>query len=367
MRKLLIISCLFLLNQSYAQLSTLPSGGNKRAKVAEQVGITDISIQYSRPAVKGREGKIWGTLVYPGFSDLGFGRTKAAPWRAGANESTSISFSNDVNINGKPLAAGTYGLFMAYDPNETIIIFSKNANSWGSYYYDEKEDALRVKVKPVAVPENNEWLKYEFVNQTDSTATIQLVWEKLSIPFEVRTNLVQDQIASFRRELRTDKGFNWTGWYQAAQWCAERKVNLEEALLWSDSATSPIFGGENQFPPHATKAQILTLLGRENEATALMKNVMNFASMRDIHQYGRQLLAAKKNKEAMEVFKINAAKNPKQFTTLVGLARGYSATGDYKTALKYAQQAQPLAPDQLNKASMETIISKLKEGKDIND
>lgn len=366
MRTVLIVTCFFLSFNSFSQLTTAPSGGNKKAIVGERIGLTDVTIHYDRPGVKGREGKIWGNLVHAGFVNQGFGSSKAAPWRAGANENTSISFSNDVKIEGKELPAGKYGLFIAYDPNESTVVFSKNSSSWGSYYYDEKEDALRVKVKPVALDRSNEWLKYEFANQTDSSATVQLVWEKLSIPFKIETDIVNDQLESFRKELRSDKGFYWPAWYQAAQWCADRKVNLEQALQWADTATSPIFGGSTQFPPYAAKAQILTLLGRNDEAAANMKTALLYGSMQDIHQYGRQLLAGKRNKEALEVFKMNAAKNPKQFTTLMGLARGYSGIGDYKTALKYAQQAQPLAPDPGNKANVETVISKLKEGKDIN-
>lgn len=366
MRKLLLAIGVLSSTWSSGQLTTLPSGGNKKAIVGERVGLTDITIQYSRPGVKGREGKIWGELIYTGFADLGFGNTKAAPWRAGANESTSIVFSTDVKIEDRHLPAGTYGLFMAYDPNETTVIFSKNSTSWGSYYYDEKEDALRVKVKPVATDDPNEWLKYEFVNQTDSSATIQLCWEKLKIPFKIETDLVNNQLALFRKELRSDKGFYWPAWYQAAQWCASRSVNLNQALQWADTATSPTFGGSTQFAPYAAKAQILTMLDRNDEAAATMKKAMDFGSTQEIHQYGRQLLAAKRTREAMEVFKMNATKNPKQFTTLVGLSRGYSAMGDYKTALKYALQAQPLAPDPMNKKNMETVISNLKAGKDIN-
>lgn len=366
MRKLLFLLYLLPCSEIFSQLTTLPSGGNKKAIVGERVGLTDITIKYNRPGVKGREGKIWGGVVYTGYADLGFGNTRQAPWRAGANESTSITFSNDVTIEGQPLPAGTYGLFMAYDPSSTTVIFSKNSSSWGSYYYDEKEDALRVKIKPVVLESSNEWLRYEFVNQTDSSATVQLVWEKMSIPFHVQTDVVKDQLASFRNELRTNIGFNWIPWYQAAQWCAKRKVNLEQALQWSDSATSVTFGGNTQFLPHGTKSQILTLLGRDEEAKSVMNKAMSFASMQEIHQYGRQLIAANRARDALEIFKLNATKNPKQFTTLVGLARGYSAVGDYKTALKLAQQAQPLAPDQLNKTSMETMVSKLKEGKDIN-
>ena len=138
---------------SFAQLTTPPEGGNKKAFVGERIGLTDVLIEYHRPGVKGREGKIWGQLVHAGYTDLGFGTSKAAPWRAGANENTVIRFSTDVKVEGKDLPAGEYGLFIAYDANESTVIFSKNHTSWGSYFYDDKEDALRVKVKPE--PANN--------------------------------------------------------------------------------------------------------------------------------------------------------------------------------------------------------------------
>jgi tetratricopeptide (TPR) repeat protein len=366
MRTALIAICIFISSISYAQLTTTPSGGNKKAVVGERIGLTDVTIHYDRPGVKGREGKIWGELVPVGFTNLGFGSAKSSPWRAGANENTTVTFSTDVKVENNDLPAGTYGLFMAYDPNETTIIFSKNSTSWGSYYYDDKEDALRIKVKPVKADQLNEWLKYEFTNQTDSSATVQLVWEKLSIPFRIQTDVTKNQIASFRKELRSDKGFNWLAWNQAAQWCAQHKANLQEALLWADSATSQTFGGSTQFAPYATKAQILSLLGRDDEAMTLIKNSMQYASIQDIHYYARQLVSAKKTKEAFDLFKANYAKYPKQFTTLMGMARGYSAVGDYKSALKYAEQAQPLAPDSVNKQGVETAISKLREGKDMN-
>jgi hypothetical protein len=353
-------------SQSFSQLTTDASGGNKKAVVSEGIGLTDVTVRYNRPGVKGREGHIWGELIHVGFANLGFGSAKASPWRAGANENTTITFSTDVRVEGKDLRAGTYGVFMAYDPNETTVIFSNNSTSYGSYYYDEKEDALRIKVKPVKMNESIEWLKYEFTNQTDSTATVQLAWEKLRIPFTISTDVKKNQIASFRKELRSDKGFNWLGWNQAAQWCAQNGVNLEEALLWSDSATSAIFGGNTQFQPYATKAQILTLLGMQDKATALIKNTIQYGSMLDIHFYAWQLIMAKRNKEAYDLFKANYAKYPNRFTTLMGMARGYSAIGDYKNALRYGQQAQPLAPDENNKKDVETAIRKLKEGKDMN-
>ncbi len=350
-----------------AQLTSTPSGGNKKAMVGERIGITDVTIHYDRPGVKGREGKIWGQLIPAGFTDQGFGSSKAAPWRAGANENTTIEFSTDVKIEGQPLAASKYGFFIAYDANECILIFSKNSTSWGSFFYNDKEDVLRVKVKPVALDTNVEWLKYEFVNETPTSANVALEWEKLMISFKVEVDLPATQIASFENELRTNKGFMWESWAQAAQWCIDNNVNLDEALLWSDSATSVNFGGDRSFRAWSTKAQILNKLGKTTEADSIMKHALPYASVFELHQYGRQLIAQKKNKEALDVFKMNYDKNPNQFTTLMGLTRGYAANGDNKTALKYANMALPLAPDAQNKNNLETIIQKLKDEKDINN
>ena len=245
-------------------------------------------------------------------------------------------------------------------------IFSKNSSSWGSYYYNEKEDALRVKVKPVALDKSVEWLKYEFLNQTENSATIALSWEKLMIPFKIEVDYIKAQLASFRNELRTEKGFIWQSWEQAANWCLQRNVNLEEALLWADSATSTGFDGAKSFRAASTKAQLLDKLGRSNDAMAVMKVALPNASMNEIHQYGRTLLAQKKSKEALEIFKSNYQKNPNQFTTLMGLVRGYSANGDYKTALDYANKALVVAPDTNNKNNVTAMIDKLKAGKDVN-
>lgn len=354
------------LSHAQAQLSTPPGGGNRKAMVGERIGLTDVTIHYDRPGVKGREGKIWGQLIPVGFNDLQFGSAKSSPWRAGANENTTIEFSTDVKIEGKPLPAGKYGFFIAYDPQESTIIFSKNSSSWGSYFYDDKEDALRVKVKPLTTDKSVEWLKYEFSNETENGATVNLLWEKLAIPFKVEVDLDKIQLETFRKELRTDKGFAWGPWDQAAQWCLQKNTNLDEALLWADSASGASFGGAFIFQPHATKAQLLQKLGRTAEADAEMKNALPLANMQELHQYGRSLLAQKKYKEALDVFKMNASKNPGQFTTLVGLTRGYSANGDYKNALQSAQKALPLAPNVQNRTNVEGMIKKLQEGKDVN-
>ncbi len=366
-KSLLVLTALLFSGLSFSQiLHTIADGGNKKASVSERIGITDVTIHYDRPAVKGREGKIWGDLVHKGFADLQFGTSKAAPWRAGANENTSISFSTDVTVEGKALPAGTYGLFMAMGDGEATVIFSNNSTSWGSYFYDPKEDALRVTVKTTALAESVERLKYEFMDEKENSATIALMWEKMKIPFKVEVDYVKTQLESFRRELRNEKGFRWEAWLEAINFCLQRNTNLEEALQWSDYAISGVFVGQKNFRTLSTKASVLAKLGRTAEADALMKEATPLATMQELHNYGRQLLREKRNAQALETFKLNADKNPNQFTTNMGLMRGYSAIGDFKNALKYAKAALVQAPDKANKDAIEGFIKTLESGKDIN-
>jgi hypothetical protein len=365
-------TALIVTTQLLAQVTPLitpPNGGNKKAIIGERIGITDVVIHYDRPGVKGREGKIYGTpIVHTGFQNLTgiYGSSKAAPWRAGANENTTMEFSTHVKIEGKYLPAGKYGFFIAYDPSDCIIIFSKKSNAWGSFFYDEKEDALRVHVKPVALTSSVEWLRYDFIDETDNSATVALSWEKVMIPFKVEVDLIQTQLESFREELKGDRGFRWESWLQAATLCLDSNVNLEEGLLWADSASGNSFVGKKNFQTLSTRSLLLDKLGKKEEAASVMKEAIPFASMIDLHVYGRKLLAEKRLKEAFEIFKLNAQKNPNQFIPLAGLTRAYSALGDYKNALENARAALPLAPNQQNKTLIEVMIKKLQEGKDVN-
>src|ERR1017187_5811555 len=170
-----------------AQPSYLPaSGANQRASVSQQVGPVTVTISYSSPRVvlKGddRHGKIWGKLVPYGLTQLDFNDCKSCPWRAGANENTVFTVSDEVKVQGKSLPAGTYGLSAITGPDEWTFIFSKNASSWGAYWYDPKEDVLRVTAKP-AKSEYHEWLTYDFVEREPAKATVALKWEELQVPF----------------------------------------------------------------------------------------------------------------------------------------------------------------------------------------
>ena len=367
-KKLIItFSLLFISAFSFAQnLTTIADGGNKKASVSERIGITDVTIHYDRPAVKGREGKIWGQLVHKGFINLGFGTSKAAPWRGGANENTTITMSTDALVEGKSLPAGTYGLFIAMGDDDATIIFSNNSTSWGSFFYDPNEDALRVTVKTVALSESVERLKYEFMDEKENSATIALIWEKLKIPFKIEVDYIKTQLESFRKELRSEKGFKWEAWEEAANFCVQHNTNLEEALLWSNYAISGVFVGQKNFRTLSAKAAVLNKLGRGAQADTLMKEAMPMATMQELHTFARQLLRDKKPVLALEAFKLNGQKYPNVFTTNMGLMRGYSANGDYKNALKYALAAQVQAPDKGNKDALEKFIPMLKEGKDIN-
>ncbi len=354
------------INITFSQLlTTPPDGGNIKASVSERIGITDVNIHYDRPAVKGREGKIWGQLVHKGFTDLGFGTSKAAPWRAGANENTTFTFSTDVMIEGKLLKAGTYGFFIAMGEGDATLIFSNNATSWGSFFYTDKEDALRVTVQTVAISESAERLKYEFSDETASTAVVALLWERRKIPFTISVDLIATQLESFRKELRTDKGFKWEAWVEAVDFCVAHNINLDEALQWSDYAISAVFVGAKNFRTLSAKASVLYKLGKGAEADALMKEAMPLATMLELHNYARQLIRDKQPPQALEAFKLNAQKNPNVFITTMGLMRGYAANRDFKTALKYAKLAQPLAPDKASKDALEGFVKMLQEGKNI--
>ncbi len=367
---LVILVCL----SSYAMgqaLSQPPSGDNQKSRVAQWIGPVEVSITYSSPDVHGpngedRKGHIWGELVHYGYIDQGFGPAKAAPWRAGANENTVIRFSHDVKIEGKDLKAGSYGLFLgvAKDGPWTWI-FSKNTSSWGSFFYDQNEDALRVDVSPQdgAYTEN---LTYGFDDRKTNSTIAFLQWENKKIPFKIEVPNVSDLYASkMRDELRSSTGFDPRNFSAAAAFCATNKINLDEALVWADNAMNPNLGGTEDFNALSTKANVLRAMGRTADADVMMDKAIKIpnTSVQAIHQYGRGLLAAGQKEKAMEVFQYNAKMHHEdKFTTNVGLARGYTALGDKKNGIKFWEIALKNVPDnqKQNMAFYEGELKKLK-------
>lgn len=373
MKKILALSIMLLASGfAFSQGLTLPpSGDNQKASVTQWIGLVSVNITYNSPNVHGpngedRKGHIWGELVHFGFIDQGFGTSKAGPWRAGSNENTTITFSHDVKIGGKDLKAGTYGLFLDVEKEGPWNwIFSKNSTSWGSYTYDPKEDALRVSTTPADAP-YTEWLTYGFQDREANSAVAYLQWENKQVPFKVEVPNINDlYIAKFRDELRNSPGFDYRNLEAAAQFCVQNKTNLEEALVWAETAVSTPFIGQENFGTLSTKASVLNALGRGPEAEAVMTKAINHptANVQAVHQYARTLLAEGKNQKAFEIFKFNREKNPEdKFTTYVGLARGYAAIGDKKNAIKNWEIAIRNIPEnqKQNVGAYEAELKKLK-------
>jgi tetratricopeptide (TPR) repeat protein len=351
-----------------AQMLQLPDGGvNHKSKAGRRVGVTDIEINWNAPGVKGREGNIWGTSTAPyGFTVLGYGSYVASPWRAGANESSTISFSTDVTINGKPLAAGKYGFFIALYPDSCTLIFNSNTAGWGSYFYKSDLDVLRVTTfQQKDIKESKERLDYTFSNQTDHSVELALEWEKWRIPFKVEVDLINTTLVSIRTQLSGAMGFDPPGLETAAAWCLQNNVNYEEALGWINVVVDPNLGRVNSFHALSTKAGLLAKLNKKEEADKIMQTALENASVLEMHGYGRQLLAEKRVKEAMVVFEKNYKKYKGAWPTNGGMMRGYSAMGDLKKALEHAKIALTQAPNEENRKFIEQAIKTLESGKSL--
>lgn len=369
MKKILLLAIAVISLQIVsAQMDVPPVGGNPRAKITEEVGITDITISYSRPDVNKREGKIWGTgnLVTYGFSTFSFiSNQNTAPWRAGANENTTITFEHDVKVEGKDLKAGTYGIHMALAADNATIIFSNKTDAWGSFYYEEKNDALRVDVKPVMLDKSTEWLKYEFTEHREKGCTIAMMWEKLMIPFKIEVDVDNIVLKRLREQVTSQKGFNSTNMIQAAQFCLNKNINLEEALTWSQRAITG-FNGQKSYASLRNLAVAYEKLQRTPQSDSVMAEALTIATANQSTGYGRTLIGQKRADKAMEVFLASQKKNGDNYVVNSGLMYGYSAKGDYKKALASAEKALTQAPNDNAKKTVEGLIAKLKESKDIN-
>lgn len=342
------------------RITTPPSGDNQKASVSQWIGPVRLTIDYSSPDVHGpagedRKGKIWGELVPYGMTELGFGCGNQCPWRGGANENTVFSVSHDVKVQGKPLPAGTYGLHFIPGPDEWTVIFSKDSTSWGSYYYDAKEDALRVTARPEK-GEYREWLTYELTDRQPAQATVALAWENLKLPVTVSVDDVNDlYVEAQNRELRGRAGFAWQTWVDAAQFCLQNDTHLEEGLRRAEHAVNQ---GQENFTTLTTLAQLQEANGKTDEAQKTTDRALAHATAdaSAIHQYARQLQARGKNEEALKVFELNAKKHKGAWPTEVGLARGYAAAGRTKDALEHARIALKQAPDAAAKENVENLI-----------
>ncbi|MFY9659698.1 MAG: DUF2911 domain-containing protein [Terriglobales bacterium] len=320
---------------------------SQRAEVSQRIGITDITINYHRPLVNER--KVWGGLVPYG-----------QVWRAGANLNTTITFSDPVTIEGKALDKGTYGLHMIPNADEWTIIFSKNSTSWGAFTYDEKEDALRVTVKPKAADMHNA-LTYDFDELKPDSAVVELEWEKVAVPFKVSVDVHDLVEASLKKQLRNLSQYTWQSWDDAANYLLAEKVDLDGALIYANKSIE----NEDRFDNEDTKAKVLTALNRKDDAAMAQKKALELASAQQMHGYGRQLMGEKRNEEAFAIFRENAKKHPEVWIVHGGLARMYSAQGKFDDAAKEMKLAMAGAPDNQH-TYLDGLLKRLEAKQDIN-
>jgi len=326
---------------SYAQQQLTMPRPSQKATVTQTVGLTDISVTYYRPGVNGR--KIWGKLV-----------PYNTVWRAGANENTIISFSDEVIIDDEVLPAGTYGLHMIPAENEWTIIFSTNYWSWGSFFYDESEDALRIKVTPVAA-EHQEWLEYSFENPSTGGVEVVMHWEKLKVPFKVKIDK-KVFVEHFSRELDGADGFSWQPWNQAANYAYRSNFDTDIALEWVNRSISINKNFQNLW----TKANLLEKTGSTGEAEALRKDAWEISTEADINTLGYQYLFNNEVDKAIEVFRKNVEDYPESWNVYDSLGEGLAVKGETKQAIEYYQKALDMVKDDTNKKRITDILKGLR-------
>src|SRR6185369_945749 len=263
MKRRLLTSVFVLLCSAFAlaqsALLDIPRD-SQHATVLQKVGITDIKVNYHRPLVKGRQ--IWGKVV-----------PYDAVWRAGANENTTISFSDPVTIEGKTLEAGAYGLHMIPGEKSWIVIFSRNSTSWGAFTYKQEEDALRVTVTPQPA-EFHEALAYDFDDVKDDAATLTMRWEKLAVPVKIGVNTKELVQASLHKQLRGFAQYTWDGWDDAANYLLANKLSVDDALNYCDRSIQV----EERFDNLFTKSKVLTAMGRKDEADKALATALSKAN-----------------------------------------------------------------------------------------
>ena len=321
---------------------------SQHAIVTQTIGISTITIDYHRPLTGGRE--VFGKVVP-------YGKV----WRAGANENTTITFSDDVTIEGKPLAAGKYGLHMIPNQDQWIIIFSKNSTSWGSFTYDEKEDALRVTVKPSS-SELEQALLYTFDDVRDDSTLTTLRWDKTAVPFRVAFDVKAITYRSIQKQLRSVGGFTWMGYDEAGQWSLDNNYQLDQGLKWEQTSIQ----NEPRFENLETESRIFAAMGQKEEAAKALNEALDKASAQQLYVYARGLQRAGNAARAFELYPLVVKRDPNHWLAHLAQARIASKAGDYPAASKEMQLAIAGSPD-VNKPFLEPLLAKLNSKQDINN
>jgi len=332
---------------------TTPRVPSPAAIVTQTIGISTVTVKYSRPSVKNRE--IWGKLVPYGYNVQPFGAGNEAPWRAGANENTVIQFSHPATVQGEKVPAGSYGLFFVINQDNTgEVILSKDYKSWGSFWYDTKQDEMRAKIQLHDIPQT-ELLTYDFINITKNSAELVLNWEKKQFPVKIELAVDSIVMSNAAEELKGQTGFIWQGYASAANYALQNKVNLDKGLNWIDQAITQ----NTNFTTLSIKSGILKETGKTEEGDKTMKEAIDIATENELNQYGYQLLNQGQQDKAIEMFILNTQRHPKSANVWDSLGEGYAIKGDKKNAIINFKKSLSLDPPPNVKANSEKYIKQL--------
>ena len=351
-----ILCVLFAGFLAQAQQPWLPRDPSPAANVSQTVGISSISVNYSRPSVKGRV--VWGTLVPYGWDKNGSAIGLESPWRAGANENTVLHLSDPATIEGVSVPAGDYGLFFIINKDNTgEVILSKDYKSWGSFFYNPKNDQMRAKITIRDVPASTERLTYDFDIIDRNSAELNLNWEKKQFPVKIAFAVDQIVIDNSTELLNGQTGFMWQNLTAAANYSLTNKVSLDQGLKWADRAIAgqlaPSMG------PYAAKAGILELQGNHAEAEKILSDAMAKASETDLNNYGYTLLNNKQYDKAIVALKLNTQRHPESANCWDSLGEAYALSGDKQNAITNFKKSLSLNPPPNVKANSEKYLKQL--------
>jgi len=333
---------------------TTPRIPSPASSVSQTIGISTVTVKYSRPSVKGRE--IWGALVPYGWNaDKTFGAGNEAPWRAGANENTTIELSHPAKVEGHMVPAGTYGLFFVINKDNTgEVVLSKQYKSWGSFWYDAKYDEMRAPIQLRTIPQT-ELLTYEFISVTKNSAELVLNWEKKQFPVKIEFDVDKIVMDNAAEELNNTVGFTWQGYSSAANYALQNKVNLEQAFKWINQSIAQ----NKNFTNLRIKSGIQKQMNNTAEAEATMQEAMTYATENELNTYGYQLLQQNDYDKAIEILTLNTKKYPKSANTFDSLGEAYFMKGDKKNAAANFKKSLTMNPTDGTKANSEKYLKQM--------
>ena len=333
----------------------LPREASPAASVSQTVGISSITVNYSRPSVRGRE--VWGVLVPYGWDKNGSAIGLESPWRAGANENTVLHLSHDALVEGTKVPAGNYGLFFIVNKDNTgELILSKEYKSWGAFRYDPKDDQMRAKITIRDVPESVEKLYYSFDSVSRTWAELDLNWAKKQFPVKIEFAVDEIVMDNAREVLKGQPGFLFQNLNAAANYASAHNIDTALAMQWVNRsiATKPDY-----YPSLVTRAGLIKNSGDSVAAAKLMKEAQAFANDGELNAYGYQMLGEKRYPEAIDALKLNTAKHPDNPNTWDSLGEAYALAGDKKNAIASFKKSLSMNPPPLVRANSEKYLKQL--------